>query len=341
MTCDIHRVFCDIPPLSPLDRGCIAYVPRLRWGHLPPNLRSLIETAMGARVIADHSQTGGYSPGMASRLELRDGRVVFAKAVSPAQNPQSLDLYRREIAAMRTLPPETASPTLLWSHDDGQWVVLVLEWVEGRHPQEPWSSNDLARVVRTLVDLATDLTPSPVEATSAVEDLASLYGGWRYLADQPERVEGLDAWAQQNLGLLAELESGWVTAVRGHTLLHTDLRADNILLTPERVVLLDWAYAVQGAAWLDLAMLLPSVAASTPGLDPQKVWESSTMTRGVSDHALNAVLSAQAGALLAQSLEPPPLGIDGLREHQNVKGQATLDWLRTRLAHSPTRETRT
>lgn len=296
---------------------------------------------MGARVLADHSQTGGYSPGMASRLELKDGRAVFAKAVSSVQNPQSPDLYRREIAAMRTLPSEIASPTLLWSHDDGQWVVLVLEWIEGWHPQDPWSSNDLARVVGTLADLATALTPSPVEATSAVEDLASLYGGWSYLADQPERAGRLDPWAQQNLGLLAELESGWVTAVRGDTLLHTDLRADNILLTSERVVLLDWAYTVQGAAWLDLAMLLPSVAASTPGLDPQKVWASSTMTRSVSDHALNSVLSAQSGALLTQSLEPPPLGIDGLREHQNVKGQATLDWLRTRLDQPPSRKPRT
>lgn len=38
-------------------------------------------------------------------------------------------------------------------------------------------------------------------------------------------------------------------AGRGPTLLHSDLRADNLLLTPTRVVAVDWPWASVGAAW--------------------------------------------------------------------------------------------
>jgi Phosphotransferase enzyme family len=54
---------------------------------------------------------------------------------------------------------------------------------------------------------------------------------------------------------------GWRRlAAAGPALLHGDLRADNLLLTPGRVVAVDWPRACAGAAWVDLLLLLPSVA---------------------------------------------------------------------------------
>jgi aminoglycoside phosphotransferase (APT) family kinase protein len=54
---------------------------------------------------------------------------------------------------------------------------------------------------------------------------------------------------------------GWRRlAAAGPALLHGDLRADNLLLTPSRVVAVDWPRACAGAAWVDLLLLLPSVA---------------------------------------------------------------------------------
>jgi hypothetical protein len=56
------------------------------------------------------------------------------------------------------------------------------------------------------------------------------------------------AWAWAHLDRLAELEARWSQAAAGATLLHGDLRADNLLLTPSRVVLVDWPHACVGAA---------------------------------------------------------------------------------------------
>ena len=61
---------------------------------------------VGARVVSTQSGAGGYSPSFASRCDLDDGRRVFVKAVSPAQNPESPDMLRSEIDATRRLPHE-------------------------------------------------------------------------------------------------------------------------------------------------------------------------------------------------------------------------------------------
>ena len=47
----------------------------------------------------------------------------------------------------------------------------------------------------------------------------------------------------------------------GDTLLHTDVRADNLLLTADgEVVVVDWPHACRGSAFVELVLFAPSVA---------------------------------------------------------------------------------
>jgi hypothetical protein len=94
-------------------------------------------------------------------------------------------------------------------------------------------------------------------------------------------------------------------------------------------VFVDWPYVAIGARWLDLLFLLPSAA--THGTDPAQVWDSYPSARDADPGAVNAVLAALAGDFLFQSLKPPPMNLPALRAHQRDKGQAALDWLRSRL----------
>jgi len=41
------------------------------------------------------------------------------------------------------LPSTAPTPTLLGSYDDGEWVALVYEDIEGRHPVTPWLPDEL------------------------------------------------------------------------------------------------------------------------------------------------------------------------------------------------------
>ena len=59
---------------------------RLAWEGLPGEVRAAIEQRLGAPVARTVTKPGGFSPGLAARLELEDGRRVFAKAVGPEPN---------------------------------------------------------------------------------------------------------------------------------------------------------------------------------------------------------------------------------------------------------------
>src|SRR6266568_5791148 len=246
----------------------MAATSRLRWGDLPETVRASATSALGAGVTSDLPQTGGFSPGLASRLVLDDGQRVFAKAINTARNPRSPGLYRREIKVMAALPALVPAPRLRWSYDDGDWVMLVLDDVEGTMPTQPWDRHEFALVWTALEHLSETLTPAPIAAVSIVDDLAENFRSWHTITADPALAARLDPWAQQNLARLVELESGWAAAARGQTLLHADLRADNLLITRDnRVMVVDWPYAVIGATWVDGVLFLPSVAA-TSSIDP-------------------------------------------------------------------------
>ncbi len=278
------------------------------------------------------SQPGGFSPGLASRLILADGRRVFAKAINADRNPRSPGLYRREIEVMGALPGTVPVPKLRWSYDDGHWVMLVLDDVDGTMPTTPWLPEQFARVMTALERLADELTPAPIPAVSIVDDLAGNFRSWRAIAADLVLTGRMDEWTRVNLPRLVELESGWAGAAQGDTLLHADLRADNLLLTADGgVTVVDWPYAVAGAPWVDGLLFLPS-AAVTGAIDPEQAWRAFRPAHDVGPDQVNAVLAAIAGDFLYQSMLPDPTNLPTLRAHQQAKGRAALTWLRRRIS---------
>ena len=93
-------------------------------------------------------QKGGYGPSLAARCGLADGRRVFIKSVSPAQNPDSPAMMRQEAYIATCLPAGAPAPALLHTLDDGEWITLVFEEVPGKLPATPWEAEELDRVVR-------------------------------------------------------------------------------------------------------------------------------------------------------------------------------------------------
>jgi hypothetical protein len=145
---------------------------------LPPHVRDAIETIIGDEVVESTSQSGGFSPGTADRVQTVSGRRAFVKAVSAAQNERSPELHRREALVTAALPPAVPAPQLLGCHDDGDWVALVLSDVDGRHPSIPWRPVELDRVLAALADLAAAATPTPVPwLAPAVQTLADDFDG--------------------------------------------------------------------------------------------------------------------------------------------------------------------
>ncbi len=302
---------------------------RLEWSALPLPVRTAVEHFLGSRVVSAVTQPGGFSPGVAARLRAEDGRRVFVKAVGPEPNPFSPLLHRREATIVAALPAHAPVPRLLWTYDegDGGWVALVFEDVDGHHPAQPWRMDELDRVLDAVLALSEDLTPSPVDAGSAGAMFAEEFCGWRRLLD--ERPAGLDDWSARHREALATLEADVPAAAAGDTLLHLDLRADNLLLTPERVVVVDWPWARVGAAWIDLVCFAPSVAMQG-GPDPETLLQRHPAVRAASAAHITTVIAAIAGFFTRQALLPPPPGLPTLRAFQAAQGVIARRWLASR-----------
>jgi hypothetical protein len=274
------------------------------------------------------TQRGGFSPGLASRLLLADGRRVFIKAVSESANPDTPDIHRREAKIVLALPASAPVPRLLWSFDESGWVALCFEDVDGRHPHQPWTDQDLELVVRTLRTMSAALTPSPIEVDqTATMALEQDINGWRIALDRGE--DRLDAWCLANLNRLTELEALGPDSVAGETLLHFDTRADNLLIANDRVYVVDWPWARRGAAWFDWLAMAPSVAMQG-GPEPADFMSRFEML-GVPNIAIDAALCSLAGYFVVHALDPPPPGIPTVRAFQAAQGEVALRWLRERV----------
>ena len=302
---------------------------RRAWTEIPAGLRARIEADLGAPVAEAATQPGGFSPGVAARLRLADGRRAFVKAVGTTPNPDSPDFHRREARIAALLPEHAPVPRLLTAYDSHDWVALVFEDIDGHLPAQPWRPDELDRVLAAMTDLAETLTPSTVDVPAYADRHSGTFTGWRTIAADAALADRIDDWPRRNLDALAELEATWEPLSAGTTLLHADLRADNILLTDDRVVFVDWPWACTGAPWLDLMAMLPSVALHG-GPDPEKTFTGHPLGAAAPPEAVTAVLAAVAGFFVGQGVQPPPPGLPTLREFQLAQGRVALDWLRTR-----------
>jgi hypothetical protein len=308
---------------------------RLMWAAVPAQLRALAERQLGSAVVSAVSQPTGFSPGVAARLLLADGRRVFAKAAGPEPNPGVPAIHRREAQVVAALPEAAPVPRLLWSHEDVEtgWVVLLFEEVAGQAPAQPWLADELGRVLAAIVELGEALTPAPL-APPAVKTASEAFGaqlcGWApLLAEGPATRSRLDPWSARHLEALAALEAEAPAAVAGDTLLHFDLRADNMLLTPERVWFVDWPLACVGAAWVDVVFFAPSVAMQG-GPPPEELIARHPAARRADPAALTAAVASVAGFFTHRSLQPPPPGLPTVRAFQAAQGAVARAWLAER-----------
>lgn len=304
---------------------------RTAWSEVPATVRSAVATVLGSPVAAIREVTGGFSPGPAVRAELLDGRTVFIKAAGTSLNEQSPVIHRREAAVLGMLPPNVPAPRLLGVVDDGDWVALIIEWVDGRMPvaADPTDVQRLLRLLRRVADATHDAELSGLGTVA--ETHGDLCGHWQLLAAEP--VPGLDDWSRRHLDRLADLDALAPAATVGSDLLHVDVRTDNVILAetgPAGDVLVDWPGASLGAAWVDLVGLLPALHLDR-GPPPWDVFATASVARDADPAAVDAFVASLAGYFTRMSLLPPPPGLPTVRAFQAAQGAIARTWTAHRL----------
>ncbi len=298
---------------------------RLRWTELPEHIRARIGWLAGGPVVAAANCEGGFSPGLAARVRLADGRRAFVKAMDGSAWPSQVGLYRDEAQVAGMLPAGLPSPEFLGSDDDGEWVILAFECIDGTEPARPWREADLAAAIGAASELAAFGPPGlPTEHPRL--------RGWTELAADSARLARLATcapWASERLGTLTELGVHGLAAAQGFALVHFDMFAHNILLTADRVLFVDWPHARLGAPFIDTVLLLASAVAD--GIDPEPFLATSPVTAGIDPGAIDGLIAAHAGFCLSDALYPPAPGLEPIFAAKLDLGLAALTWLARRL----------
>jgi hypothetical protein len=273
---------------------------------------------------------GRFQPGPGRAGACANGARYFVKAVSAQANPDTPGLHRQEARVLAALDPLITSrrlpiPRLHGTVDRPPWIALILQDIAGRQPQLPWQTAELQQVVAALDQLAGALTPAPVPAPAVGERLGAEFTGWRTLAASPGR-DHLDPRSRVHLDQLADLEATWADHAAGDTLLHADIRADNLLLTGQGAMVVDWPWACRGAAFTDLVLFEPSVALQG-GPPPAELIASSRSGSAAGPHAVMALVCALAGYLTETSLRRPPPGLPTIRAFQAAHATIARHWL--------------
>jgi aminoglycoside phosphotransferase (APT) family kinase protein len=301
---------------------------RISWPFLPPELRAEIAARCGGEIVAEEPCELGFTPGFAAVLTCADGSRHFVKAASAKAQRGSALSYRAEIAVLKSLHPSLPVPRLRWSID-GDWVALSTSYAGGRAPSLPWLPSELEACLDALEETAALLTPTPLSTGSVAEEFAAWPSYWGWVLPREHLEEA------------AALAAGFAAHCAGETLVHGDVRADNLLLIDGeeggrslRAEVLDWTWPAEGAAWLDTVTLL-ALARSQGAIGVDELLVTRALTRDVPAEAIDAWLALLAGYFLKSASDQVPPAAPHLRGHQQVAGEAFWDWLSARRGWLP------
>jgi hypothetical protein len=307
------------PTLVPVGRTAR----RIEWAHLPPGVRRAVEARLGSPVADARSCTAGFTPGLASVLTTDEGTRTFVKAASSKAQRVFAEAYREEARKLAALPAGVPAARMLWTLDVEDWFVLGLEHVESRQPRRPWRLAELDAALDALEVVADLLTPAPAALglDGLEEEFAAFPGYWDQLRGSRPDLEHLEE--------AAALAARFAEVVGGTTLVHTDVRDDNVLVRRDgTAVLCDWNFPCVGAAWVDTLLLM--IGPRGDGLDVESVLASRRLTRDLPDESVDIVLALLSGYFYRQAQEPVPPTSPYLRDHQRWQGDVCWTWLAER-----------
>jgi hypothetical protein len=274
-----------------------------------------IRRALGTAPVGWRAASGHGAPSNRRFVvDLEGGRSAFVKI---AAFDHTADWLRDEFRIYSALDSRSFLPRLLGWDDDGLAPALALEDLSGGTWPPPWNTARIDAVLATLASV--HASPPPDGLPPAIE---SQFGqdGWPAVAADPEPFLSLGlcspGWLSDHLPALAAASA--TAEIAGTSLLHFDVRSDNLCVRDGRVVLVDWNSACVGNALLDTASWLPSLAAEG-GPAPDVILTDETP-------GLPAIASLLAGYFCARAGLSPIPQAPHARPLQLMQSKTALPW---------------
>jgi hypothetical protein len=233
---------------------------RTPYPDIPERVRAWVSAELGSPVVSRSEQVGGFSPGCATRVVGADGTRAFVKAVGTELNPDTPTLFRREIDVLALIGDDPLWAGLRASYDDGHWVALLLEDVDGGHPDlaDDAQMGQLLLAADALSDRLSRVVVPPGPhaqefAHPGLIDVRASFGRWLGAFDHLEEIpaELLVSRVRDDTDRCRALVAGLLEDDE-RRLTHWDIRNDNLLRRGDgSIVFVDWGAAGVGPSWVD------------------------------------------------------------------------------------------
>lgn len=239
---------------------------RIDFDTLNPPVRAAVQAHTGA-VRASRNADAGTNSEIAALLDTESGRV-FIKGVP--EDHAAIAMQQCEVAVNPSVR-DIVGPRVLWHETAAGWHLVAFEVIEGTHANYAPSSPDLPKL-SAVMNTLTQIPCPPVRMFSAERR-------WCTYVDDPADAKHF----------------------AGTSLLHTDYHRHNVLITDDRAWLVDWALATRGAAFIDLACLIPRLIAAGHSPNNAEAWAAQHTVWRAAD-PLAVTLFARAIARLWRQL---------------------------------------
>jgi hypothetical protein len=214
-------------------------------------------------------------------------------------------------------------PELVGFDDDGERPALALEDLSGADWPPPWTVARVAAVREAL---------EAIHATAPPEHLPKRLGDrdagaeWRSIAADPAPFLALGlcspGWLDRALHSLIAAASE--APLSGRSLVHLDIRSDNLCIRDGRAVVIDWNHAQVANPDMDIAFWLPSLHAEG-GPPPEQIFPDAP-----------GLAAWVAGFFCAGAGEPPIPEAPHVRPLQVRQARTALPWAARALGLAPT-----
>jgi aminoglycoside phosphotransferase (APT) family kinase protein len=302
---------------------------RMAYAHLPVKVRRWVESELGAPVSSVTPRTGGMSPAVAASLEAENGRRAFVKAVGASIHPDTPDHFRHEIAVLSQLPPAPYRAGLQATYDDGDWVAILLEDVDGDHPD--WrDANQVEAVFEVVRAQSHELTPPP----PGLPTVSNRQGMQKYVDASVQasdaELAAFPAWGRQRFADLLALQRRALERHRDESFCHWDIRHDNILVRSSdgQPVLVDWGMARRAQRWGDI-MCFGLEWVETPRFD--RIVGRLDLSRD-EEEDVSGFLAGLGSYCLIMATRPPHPSLPNLPAFRREVGRRCLAGVRRRLS---------
>jgi Phosphotransferase enzyme family len=214
-----------------------------------------LQALCGAAPVRARRVERGYTRARRLVVELEDGRSLFVKLATNANTVAWLRAERRVYESLVLAP---FLPRMVAFDDALGPPLLVLEDLSHAYWPPPWRAGDVEAVQATLAEVA---SAAPPDGLPLLEGQRATLDGWPEVARDPQPFLSLGLggarWLEQALPLLSEASA--TAPLAGESLVHLDVRSDNLCRTADRALLIDWNHACIGNAAIDAVSLAPSL----------------------------------------------------------------------------------